>query len=192
MLLNIDYQKTSNAFAKLGANQFDLLFSQAKQNEVFSDFEKGIMIAKDFRNYLREETQIPMTDAEIDHAWNAMLLDFPLFRLNLLEKLKKDYFLILMSNTNTIHLKAFTNIVNESFGIQRFENAFHQVYYSSDIGKRKPDPDCFHWILSQNKFSAEDCFFIDDSIQHIQSAQKIGIESFHLHAEKNLLHLFKK
>jgi glucose-1-phosphatase len=120
-----------------------------------------------------------------------MLLDIPKERIDLLLELGKQYRIFLFSNTNAIHLKRFNEIVEHSFTIPSLDSLFEQSYYSHLISKRKPDPLAFKLILDQNNLNKEETLFIDDSIQHIESAQKIGIKTLHLQPPLTINQIFK-
>jgi len=190
VLLNIDYHLTAKAFENMGVRDFNTLYSQAKQGPLFDLLETGEISNQSFRSQIRKITNIDLRDTEIDSAWNAMLLDFPVQRMELLERLEKKYRLILMSNTNKIHVEAFTKIISSAFGMQRFERVFNKKYYSSSIGRRKPDVATFEWILTTNSLHADECFFIDDSQQHIIGAKKAGIQSHWLQAGEDVISFF--
>ena len=49
VILNIDYEKTINAFKKLGIPNFNDLYTQAKQNHVFDNLETGKITPAEFR-----------------------------------------------------------------------------------------------------------------------------------------------
>lgn len=176
VILNIDYNLTSNSFKKLGIRDFDLLYSQAKQNNLFDDFETGKISSDEFRSYIKQF--IPnCSDKNIDDAWNAMLLDLPKDRLNLLNNVNKKYRIFLLSNTNEIHINKFTEYIKTNFGGNIFDDIFENYYYSSDIGFRKPNKDAFEYVIYNNNLIAEETLFIDDSIQHIEGANKIGLNT---------------
>ena len=61
-----------------------------------------------------------------------------------------------------------------------FDVIFEKTYYSHQFGRRKPDGDSFSALLKENDLQPEETLFVDDSIQHIESARKIGIRTFHL------------
>ena len=42
---------------------------------------------------------------------------------------------------------------------------------------RKPNSETFKWVLKNAKILAEETLFIDDSIQHINNAKKVGIQT---------------
>ena len=177
VLLNIDYQASKREFEALGVEDFDAHFSQMAQSHLFDRFETGKISADDFIDAIRKEGEIGSTDDEIIRAWNAMLLDFPLRRLEILEELSKEYKLYLFSNTNAIHILEFHRYLQEIGMLERFHSVFDKVYYSYAFGHRKPLPESFSALLEAEALQASECFFVDDSPQHIEGAQKAGIKS---------------
>ena len=189
VILNIDYGQTANAFKKIGVTNFDEIYSQAKQGQVFDKLETGKLTPEEFRNYIREFVP-SLQSSDIDKACNAMLLDLPLQRINLLKGLKKGYRLFLLSNTNEIHIKAFRKIIESSYGKYIFDAIFEHQYFSSDIGMRKPNPDCFQYVLEKNSLEPSETLFIDDSTQHVEGARKLKLKAYHLTPEEDITTLF--
>jgi len=189
VILNIDYKLSAEAFKKLGANDFDELYSQAKQSELFDRLETGRISLNDFRNEVRRIFEATWSDTEIDSAWNAMLLDLPPARIELLQELKKRYKIYLLSNTNQIHYDQYGRMLRERFGLNDLSEVFDKAYYSHEVGMRKPDAEVFEFVLNANAAEANETLFIDDSIQHIEGAKRIGLETYHLR-EEDILGLF--
>jgi len=180
VILNIDYQLASNEFQNLGIQNFDELYSQAKQNNLFDELETGKISPESFRNEIRKMSGLDISDTDLDNAWNAMLLDLPKERIDLLFELSKKYRIFLLSNTNIIHFKNFNYAIINSLGEDVFLKIFEKVYYSFEIGFRKPNADCFQFVLDDAKLKSHETLFIDDSIQHINAAEKLGIQTIHL------------
>ena len=192
VLLNIDYNLTAKAFEQLGISAFSQLFSQAQQEKVVDLYEKGAITSADFRNELRSRLPQPMDNDVLDTAWNCMLLDFPIQRLELLKKLKNTHRTFLLSNTNEIHMQWFSNSLQHHFGITDLSAYFEKVYLSYEIQLRKPDASIFKHILMAHELNPADTLFIDDSIQHIESASKLGIQTYWLDVKKeNIVELFE-
>jgi len=192
ILLNVNYRKSKEAFEELGIKDFDLHFSQLSQSHLFDRFERGEISSHNFRKELRKESEIDCSDNDLDKAWNAMLLDFPMQRLQLLEKLSKKLPIYLFSNTNEIHITQFKNKLSE-WGIrERFENAFTHIYYSFEFSHRKPDPASFEILLNENKLTASETLFIDDSPQHIEGAKKVGLQTILLESTLDITSIFNK
>ena len=191
VLLNIDYKASKTAFEALGVKDFDLHFSQLTQSELFDRFETGKISAEEFREKIKIESQIQCSDSQIDAAWNAMLLDFPLHRIELLEKLSGLVPLYLYSNSNEIHIRVFIKQLSGLGLLHRFENSFRNRYYSYELGMRKPHPESFLHIVRENKLDPSKTLFIDDSIQHIEGAKAAGLQAIFLPSTMDITALFK-
>ena len=189
VILNIDYGQTANAFKKIGVTNFNEIYSQAKQGQVFDKLETGELTPEEFRDYIKDIVPSLQFSA-IDKAWNAMLLDLPVQRVDLLKELKKGYRLFLLSNTNEIHIKAFRKMIKSSYGEYILDAIFEQQYYSSETGMRKPNADSFQYVLEQNGLEPSETLFIDDSIQHVEGASKLNIKAYHLKPEEDITRLF--
>ncbi len=180
VLLNIDYKLTEKAFLALGIKDFPQLYSQLKQTPLFDDVETGKISGVEFIAQLQQVAGVPLTDEQVVNAWNAMLLNFPLRRLQILQQLSLHYDLVLLSNTNEIHEAAFNKILQREHGIPNIGVFFDKVYLSHKVGLRKPMPEIFQKVLDDTGFDAEATLFIDDSPQHIVGAEKVGIKAIHL------------
>ena len=180
VLLNIDYTITERAFREMGLFKFNDIYSQSRQDGLFDDFEKGLIGRNEFvsqiQDYFRDE--IP-SESAIEQAWNAMLIDFPDTRLEMLKMLKADHDLFLVSNTNEIHYEAFKEIFNEAYP-EDFSSFFNRDYYSHQLGMRKPDAEIFEHIIDENSLDPTKTLFIDDSKQHIKAAKKLKFNTLQL------------
>ena len=191
VILNIRYQNALEAFQKLSTSQQTIAFTQQKQSRLFDDYETGRISDQAFREGLRQHYEIEASDAEIDAAWNAMLLDIPAERITLLQALSQKYRLFLLSNTNAIHLVHFTRLVAEGFAIPSLDSLFEKTYYSHLIGQRKPDAPVFEHILKRHQLHRHETLFIDDSIQHIEGARQVGLQTLFLAPPLTINEVFK-
>ena len=189
VILNLDYTKTEKEFHKLGLNNFSKLYSKKKQSKIFDDFEKGRFSAEKFIFLIKQSENLKVKDSDFINAWNAMLLEIPKERMEFIKRLKKDYNIYLLSNTNEIHIKKFEADLRKNNWLRDFQDCFDQVYYSSNMGMRKPDYDCFNKVLEDHNLKAHETLFIDDSVQHIEGAKKVGINAYLLNKEDSILRL---
>jgi putative hydrolase of the HAD superfamily len=189
VILNINYQNTIDEFTKLGVNNAATFYSKKVQKNLFNQIETGMISSNEFLKALQKKTKNANIN-QVEKAWNAMLLDLPEERIQLIEKLKKNnYSIYLLSNTNAIHIDAIKKQLGERKWLA-FCKLFDKMYLSHELGLRKPDVKIFEYILNEQKLKAEEVFFIDDSPQHIASAKKIGIHCHHLLDDENIITLF--
>ncbi len=189
VLLDIDYNLTRSAFEKLGIVNFDEMYSQQNADKLFQKLETGAITEEDFYKELNRCTGLQLTPKEIREAWNAMLLSFREDSLNFLDQLRDRYKVFLLSNTNYIHLVSFYEIYHQKERKKSFEQYFNKTFYSFEIGLRKPDLDCYEWVLNDLQTEPQKTMFIDDSLKNIQGAKKAGLQTILLTPEKRIENL---
>lgn len=180
VLLNLDYSLTEKAFISAGIADFAERYSQLRQTDIFDRLETGRMGREEFVATMQQIAATPITEAQVLDAWNAMLLDFPLRRLQILQQLRNHYDLFLLSNTNEIHEEVFNNTLHRDHGIPNIGVFFDKAYMSHRVGLRKPMPEVFQYVLEENGLKPEHTLFIDDSPQHIEAANAMGIKTIYL------------
>ena len=181
VLLNLNYNLTVEAFNQIGNVNFNEVYSQAAQSELFDQLETGKISPAEFRAEVNKLYNESWSDDIIDGAWNAMLLDLPPSRIEFLKQLKSQFKIFLFSNTNAIHYQHFTKEIEATFGdANLLDRLFIKAHYSHILGKRKPHPSSFQHLLDLHDLTAERTLFIDDSIQHIEGANSIGLQTIHL------------
>tara|TARA_B100000787_G_scaffold149233_1_gene121085 strand:+ start:96 stop:716 length:621 start_codon:yes stop_codon:yes gene_type:complete len=188
VILNINYENTIDEFTKLGVKNAETFYSKKVQTELFNKIETGKISNNEFLRELQKETKNAKIK-QVKIAWNAMLLDLPKERLQLIKKLKDNHTIYLLSNTNSIHINAFKEELGNKKWLE-FCELFDKMYLSHELGLRKPDAKIFEYILNEQKLKAEEVFFIDDSPQHIASAKKLGINCHHLLDNEDITFLF--
>ena len=183
VIVGINYPRTSEAFKSLGGYEIDRIYSQQAQIPLFDEYDRGRISSEFFRTQLKKQLNIEsISDSTFDKAWNAMLLNLPLERLTFIRSLKERYRVFLLSNINEIHLKEVFNICFRDTGMGQddFTQCFHRVYYSHEIGLRKPDKEAFEKIIHENGLMRNETLFIDDSEQHVRGALAIGVHAVFL------------
>src|SRR5688572_9759964 len=97
VIINLSVERTYQAFAALSGLSLPEINKIVHQASFFHEYESGGISDADFRDRLRESLKISVSDPEIDDAWNAMLLDIPVERIQLLEQLRKEFNILLLS-----------------------------------------------------------------------------------------------
>ena len=180
VLLNIDVNKLKPAFEDLGVKDFNLLQEQLTAIHLFDDLETGKITADVFCETIRTASELPLKNADIITAWNALLLDFRTDTMNFLTQLSKHYKLFLLSNTNAIHLEQFYKQLHNQLGQTTLDFYFDKLYYSHLVGLRKPDAAIYHFVLKDAGIAAGETLFIDDLETNISAAAALGFQTHQL------------
>jgi len=123
-----------------------------------------------FKPYVREQVE----PFQLVDAWCAMLLDVPEYRVRMIKKLANDATLFLLSNTDPIHIAEFESDFLYRFGYP-LPSLFKAVFYSSDMGIRKPLPEAFQYVLDKTGIVAAETLFIDDREENCKAAAGLGM-----------------
>jgi putative hydrolase of the HAD superfamily len=180
VILNIDFFRTVIALSELGMGKAEDLLEMYNSSRLFDNFEKGLISPADFRSEMKKLLARPVTDIQLDEAWNALLLDMPPARITLLQSLKKRYRTFLLSNSNRIHYDFYVRELQRHHGIPSFDELFEKAYFSFDIQLRKPSPEIFSFVAKAQGIHPEETLFIDDSQENIQAAAGLGFQCLHV------------
>lgn len=146
-------------------------------------YEQGLITTDEFLEFYQDNFP-KLSKQDIIQLWNSILKDFPKHRLLFIQKLasEKKYSLILLSNTNELHI----NWVKDNIPFfETFKNCFDAFYLSNEIGLRKPDKAIFEFVLNENHINPDECLFIDDTKEHIQSASRLGIYTWNINPKQD-------
>lgn len=190
VILNLDMNRTLTALEKLAGKAIEI--NLINGNPLFEAYESGLITSQEFLNGLRDFVGQSPTDEQIIEAWNAMLLDLPQERIDLLRTIAQEKRIFLLSNTNEIHLNAFQKIVKAETDLQILDEVFEKAYYSYQMFDRKPKASIFQTVLNNHQLLPSETLFIDDTEIHIKTAQMCQIQTFHLKKPLTLFDLFDK
>jgi FMN phosphatase YigB (HAD superfamily) len=184
IFINLDKEATPLALKKLGLKEWNSNLDAMNLN-----FEKGKISEMEF--ILGFQNYIPNASIhQIREAWNAILLDFPLYRLEFLQMLSQKYRLFLLSNTDSIHIEQFQHKAGISF-YRDFYQCFEKVYFSYELGMRKPESAIFEFIIKEHNLLPKNTLFVDDNLQNIESAEKLELQVWHLQkGEEDVIDIF--
>ncbi|MFD2742352.1 MULTISPECIES: HAD family hydrolase [Sphingobacterium] len=187
VIFSIDFILAQQAFSQLGVQNVEEVFAHKQQNEIFDQFDKGLISPAQFRDGIRTLANAPhLSDEDIDQAWNALLIGVPAGKHELLQQLNSKYRLFLLSNNNEIHYAYCMQHIQDVYGVESNAVFFEKTYYSHQMGMRKPDREIFDYVLNDAKITAEETLFIDDSPQHLATAKLLGIRTALCSAEEPL------
>ena len=186
VFLNLDKYASTRELSKLGLNK--LLPAMRIIN---TQYQKGLISTSDFLNFY--QNLFPKSTAdELIKSWNAVILDFPLYRLEFLESLKGKHQLYLLSNINDLHLEYIKQQLGDSL-YQRFVSCFEKVYYSHEIHMAKPDKEIYQFVLQDSKLDPNETIFVDDLKENTDAAKTLGLHVWNIKPEsQDVIDLFNQ
>jgi len=188
VIINLNYLKTLEAIQALGASNLD---KSIYETPLFTDYEQGLISSAEFRDGVRQTLKIHATDKQLDEAWNAMLLDLPSDRLELIRRLSTKYRTFILSNTNEIHKTAFELQIQQVSPFKSLDEITEKAYYSHQVHDRKPNPSIFKMILEENDLVPAETLYLEDTLVHIQTAKSLGINTVQILAPLTMEEVLK-
>ncbi|MDQ5929235.1 MAG: glucose-phosphatase [Bacteroidota bacterium] len=186
IFINLDKEAPEMRLKKLGLKAWN-----ADLDSLNHQFEVGKITKEAFLTGIQNQCEKGSLE-EIQEAWNAILLDLPPYRLEFLQKLSQKYDLYLLSNTDSIHISEFERKSGADF-YQKFYNCFKKVYFSYEIGMRKPNVEIYQHVLDNHGLDAKNTLFVDDKKENTDAAQTIGLTVWNLQVgQEDVVDLFSK
>lgn len=187
IFINLDKEASMREMQQL----FPVFQLHPELDDANKKYEKGELSTKEFVSVYQEAFP-SATENQLKNVWNAIIRDFPDYRMDFITSLQKSgkYHLILLSNTNALHIEK----VQLTMGIEKYERfraCFDRFYLSHEIGYRKPDTSIFEFVLEQDQLKASRCLFVDDMPENVEAASQMGLHTWHLvPGKEDVIHLF--
>ena len=190
VLVDLDFKAAINGLQQAGFVNVKEQLQSFDREGIFQKFELGEMTAEEFRTAIRENSTVTLTDEEIDALWNAMLLEIPREKLELILDLRGKYMVYLLSNTNPIH---WDYVCKNAFNYRGFRvnDYFEETFLSYEMHLAKPDKAIYEKVLQDANLLAEETLFIDDSEANCKAAEEVGIHAHHYHIGDDLSKVFE-
>lgn len=192
VIVPIDLRAPLRRFAQLANQSEEAMEALWKRHGIWQQHETGLIDDETFRaavrSMVRTKTDEPdrWADTIIDAAWNSVLLELPVDRIERIKSLQGRYRLFLLSNTNAIHIQEVDRRLAE-LGQPPLESLFEQVFYSHIVRMVKPNPDIYQYVLKAADLVPEETLFLDDNALNIQAAAALGIRAVQVVSPKTIL-----
>lgn len=186
VIINLDIDQTFRKFSKIFGKEItaEVFAADHEQHAFFRHYEVGKIDDDEFRANIRSLADNHIDDQAIDEAWLAMLLDIPADRAKWIKEATENYNCVVLSNTNHIHVKYFEEFFNKETPFGYPADVFQKLYYSFEIGERKPDAASFEHVLNDTGFDPSKTVLFDDLKENLETAKKLGIQTVYVERNK--------
>lgn len=126
--------------------------------------------------------KLNLPEAEMEELFTEFfagdILDIEL--VDYIRNLKQSYYSAIISNYSILLREKITNI-------WKIGDAFHHLIISAEVGLMKPGSEIFQFSLNKIGFSPQETVFIDDFIENVEGAKKIGMQGVLFQNKKQTL-----
>ena len=148
-------------------------------------YERGEISTMEFHSYLRDTATLEMDFPQFCATWSSVFMPEPILSEKLLANLKRRYPMILISNTNEVHIQ----FVRERYRVLDY---FDHRVFSYEVGSLKPDRKIFqHAILAAGR-PPEALFFTDDREENVVAARELGMHAHQFVSEPMLIEALRQ
>ena len=144
------------------------------------EFETGQINEDLFLQKATQETGFEGTIAEFRDLFTGWILGVYPGAEALIKRLRAQIRVGVLSNTNALHI----NIIRHEANLLQ---AFHDQFYSYEMGMLKPDERVYEYVLEQIGVPPQNVVFFDDSQANIEAAAAVGMQSILVSSFENLI-----
>lgn len=186
VVINISPERCFDAFAKLFSMQREQVVLEFDKLQVFEKYESGKISDVEFLSLIRTISIGQVSDEEIIHAWQQILLDIPKERIDLIQELASDHKIYVLSNTSHYHMIEVNAILERVSGVTTIDELVEKTYYSYEMGLRKPDPEIYSTLLRDSNLTPNETLFLDDNRNNVEAAIDLGIRAILVEKPKDI------
>ena len=180
VVIEIDFDRVFSHWALSSNQSLEIIKSRFAFDSYYERHERGEIDASEYFASLRKSLGVNMTDGEFLAGWNSLYVGEMPGVPTLLSKVAEKLSIYAFTNSNSTHQLVWS---------KKFETVlslFREVFVSSEIGKRKPEPAAFHAISCEIGVDLENILFFDDSLENIVGAEKIGMQTVNVSSPKDI------
>jgi epoxide hydrolase-like predicted phosphatase len=170
VVFDLSFDKIFQCWAAASGQQAEAIKSGFQFDELFDMFERGEATNEEFRAEISQRLNLMLTDEVFDEGWCALYLDTYEGIDKLLSSLKKQYQLVALTNTNSIHEQVWKIKYRKSLSY------FDKVFCSHDLKARKPEIQAYQSVLDYLGVEPQRTIFLDDSSANTVGAAHLGIK----------------
>ncbi len=184
VLIGLDFDRAYRAAAELGPYSPDEIRARLREARIADAYERGEMSSQEFYQRCNELLGLDLSFEQFAQLWGDMFVKDPLLGDDFVESLGGRYRLVIVSNTNELHMR----FIRREYRVLRH---FHDFALSYEVGAMKPDRRFYQKALETAKAPPDQCVFIDDKEENVLGAQAMGIPSIQFERQDKLIGALK-
>jgi putative hydrolase of the HAD superfamily len=191
VIIDIDYRGSINRIKQELPEAIHPKVDTFYLTDFHKEYEKGRINSSQFRDEVRTYFGANWEDQKVDFLWNSLLGKIPAERLKLVKKLRENFQVGVLSNTNLIHILGVNEILKTDHGLENFDPIFDWVFLSHEMGLSKPSLEIYEKMVNDLHTSADRVIFFDDLAENVSGAREVGIQAVHVTGPQVIFDFFK-
>ena len=174
VVIEIDFDRVFARWAMHAQRDPDGIKARFSPDAYYERHERGEIDASAYFASLRVSLGIDISDAQFQDGWDAIFVGEVPGVQPLLRRARESLPVYAFTNSNAAHQHVWSRRFSTALGI------FKAVFVSSDIGRRKPEPEAFRAVAAAVGIPAPRIAFFDDSLENVEGARACGLRAVHV------------
>ncbi len=201
VVVPLDPEQAWRRFESLGIKNVRQQMGAFGQTGIFRQVETGEISAAEFLKRFAEQAQEQsdyfggrepsFTFEQVQWAWRGYVKEVAPERLGNLLRLKQDYRVLLLSNTNPF-LMEWADSADFSGDGHPIGHYFHKVYYSYRMHDYKPSQSIFRQLVADAGIEPAETVFLDDGPRNVEAAAAVGLRAILVPGNADWMPLLKR
>jgi HAD superfamily hydrolase (TIGR01509 family) len=173
----------NRALATLGADAHlsaEQVWAAIQNDSHWQDWQEGRMTPRDWHQHLSDRLGFRLSLEQFASAWNSALGPDPLLDENLFAELAPRYRLVLLSNTDPLHMAHLESAF-------RFPRHFPARVYSCTVGASKPDAAIYQHAIREAQALPDQIVYVDDVADYVEAGRRAGMQGILFESPRQLL-----
>ena len=174
VIVDIDFRRVFDAWSAYSGVPSATLGTRFSMDTYYEQHERGEISAAEYFESLRLSLGIRLTDEEFERGWNAIFVGETFGIAPVLHRAQQHFPLYVLSNSNAAHQAYWMREYASTLSV------FRKVFVSSDLGKRKPEPEAFMAVAQEIGAPLPNILFFDDLLGNVEAARHAGMQAVHV------------
>lgn len=179
VIVNVHFDRAARKLSQHSNLKPEQVITQIFDSKQRKEFERGFLSEQEFYKFVRKKSGT-LLDFPHFHNWLTDMFTLKTGSEDVIKKLKNNYRLVLLSNTNKAHYE----YIMEKFPII---NEFDEYVLSYMEGMLKPNPFIFLEAVKKAGVKPWECLYFDDVLPYVCAARCVGIKAYRYTTHQKLI-----
>jgi putative hydrolase of the HAD superfamily len=178
VLVDFETDRLINAASQVLGRPFEEVRAAIYEDSLLLPLEVGQIKPQVYYERLKEQLPLPWKYEQFVRIWNDSLRENP-DTVWMLQRLRKRYKLMALTNTNVLHLEYIRTQMPSLTVLD------HWVA-SCDVGLRKPDQEIYRLALTRAGVRANSAVYVDDRPEMVEAGRQAGLTAIRFEHHRQL------
>ena len=179
VIVPIDFSRCHEAFSEVSSVPPQEIPRRLRPTGLSERFETGRITPEEFASEVCGILGMRVSYPQFWEIWSTIFLPQTLIPESLIEGLRRQQRLLLLSNTNAVHFA----MAQERYPLLRH---FDDFVLSYQVGATKPSPAIYREAIARAGCRPEECFFTDDVGPFVEAARQEGMDAVQFQSREQL------